>query len=131
MEEQSIKIVGVIKESIREHATVKNGWILPFKLSEKPNDSWERNFFEVHRKSTNPKKKEVKLIKDYIEVQVVETDNQQQVLEVLNEEVTTTNEVYRDIYLKKMQMQDDLKVQQLRQQGVLQKLKDDSDQLKF
>jgi hypothetical protein len=131
MEEQLIKIISVDKEHIRESAVIKGGWIIPFKLSAKPNESWERHFYEVHRKSVNPKKKDVKLIEGYVEVQFSEGDNQQQALDMLNEDVTNTNTIYRDVYLKKIQIQDDMKAQQLKQQGVLQKLKNDSEGLKF
>jgi hypothetical protein len=131
MEEQSIKIISVDKEHIRESAVIKGGWIIPFKLSAKPNESWERHFYEVHRKSVNPKKKDVKIIEDCLEVQFPEGDNQQLILEMLNEEVTNTNTIYRDGYLKKIQIQDDMKALQIKQLGVLKKLQDESEGLKF
>jgi hypothetical protein len=131
MEEQSIKIISVDKENIRESAVIKGGWIIPFKLSAKPNESWERHFYEVHRKSVNPKKKDVKLIEDFIEVQFSEVDNQQLALDMLNEDVNNTNTIYRDVYLKKIQIQDDMKALQLKQLGVLKKLQDESESLKF
>lgn len=129
--EQEIKIVAVDKEHIRESAVAKGGWVIPFKLSAKPNESWERHFYEVHRKNTNPKKKDVKIIDDCLEVQFSEADNQQKALDMLNEDITNTNTVYKELYLKKIQVQDDLKALQIRQLGVMQKLKDDSDGLKF
>lgn len=130
-EEQVIKIVGVDKERIRESAVNKGGWILPFKLSAKPNESWERYFYDAHRKNTNPRKRDAKLINDYIEVQIAETDNQQQILDLLNVDVATSNSVYMEVYLKKIQIQDEMKALQLKQVGVLQRLKEDSDHLKF
>ncbi|MBP6343706.1 MAG: hypothetical protein KA403_07225 [Candidatus Omnitrophica bacterium] len=131
MEEQIISIIAVDKENIRESLVVKGGWVVPFKLSAKPNDSWERHFYEVHRKNTNPKKKAAKLVNDCIEVQVLETDVQQQALDMIKEDVENTNVAYKDVFLKKIQLQDDMKALQLRQQGVLQKLRDDSSNLKF
>jgi hypothetical protein len=131
MEEQVIKIVGLDKENIRESQVVKGGWVLPFKLSVKPNDSWERYYYEVHRKSTNPKKKEVKLVNGCLEVQFSEADKQQQILDTLIEEVAATNDAYKDIYLKKIQMQEDMKAMQLRQSAMLQKIKDDAEGLQF
>ena len=130
-EEQVITIIGVDKERIRESAVVKGGWIIPFKLSAKPNESWERHFYETHRKNINPKKKDVKLIDDCIEVQFAETDNQQQALDMLKVDVENANTIYKDIYLKKIQIQDEMKALQVRQAGVMQKLKDDTDKLKF
>ena len=130
-EEQLITIVGLDKERIRESAVNKGGWILPFKLSAKPNESWERYFYEAHRKSTNPKKKDVKIIDDCIEVQFSENDNQQQALDMLNEDVTNANSVYKEVYLKKIQIQDEMKALQLKQVGTLRKLKEDSEHLKF
>jgi len=131
MQEQIITIVGVEKDRIRESAVIKGGWVIPFKLSAKPNESWERYFYEAHRKNTNPKKKDVKIVDDCVEVQFSESENQQQSLDMVKEDVDLANAVYKDICMKKIQIQDELKALQLRQIGVLQKIKDESDQLKF
>ena len=131
MEEQVIKIISVDKEHIRESPVVKGGWIIPFKLSAKPNESWERHFYEVHRKSVNPKKKDVKIVDDSLEVQFGEADNQQLALDMLNEDINNANTAYKDIYLKKIQVQDEMKALQLKQVGVLKKLQDESEGLKF
>ena len=130
-EELEIKIISVEKDRIRESALIKGGWVIPFKLSAKPNESWERHFYEAHRKNPDPKKKDIKIVNDCIEVQFTENDNLQKALEMLKVDVDSANVVYKDIYLKKIQIQEDLKALQLKQVGVLQKLKDESDGLKF
>lgn len=130
-EEFEIKITAVEKDRIRESAVIKGGWVITFKLSAKPNESWERHFYEAHRKNTDPKKKDVKIVNDCVEVQFSENDNLQKALEMLKADVDAANLVYKDIHLKKIQIQEDLKALQLKQVGVLQKLKDESDALKF
>lgn len=130
-EEFEIKIIAVDKDRIRESAVIKGGWVISFRLSAKPNESWERHFYEAHRKNTDPKKKDVKIVNDCVEVQFSESDNLQKALEMLKADVDSANSVYKDIHLKKIQIQEDLKALQLKQVGVLQKLKDESDALKF
>lgn len=131
MEEQEIRVIAVDKEHIRESPTIKGGWIIPFKLSAKPNESWERHFYEVHRKNVNPKKKAAKIINDTMELQFSETDKQQLALDLLNEDINNTNIIYKEVYLKKIQLQDDMKALQIKQQEMLEKLKNDSNDLKF
>ena len=130
MEEQDIKVIGIDKENIRENADGK-GWVIPFKLSTEPNESWAKHFFEVHRKNTDIKKYNCKLLGKMIEVGFTDTDSQQKALDALNKDVATTNTVYKEVYLAKKKMQEDMMDMKQKRGVTLQKLKDESDNLKF
>jgi hypothetical protein len=129
MEHEAVKVVSVDKERVRENGTGK--WLIPFKLSLVPNESWARIFYEIHRKSTSPRKKEVKLTGDCLEVTVIETDNQQQTLDDLKHEVEQANTVYHDLVVQKQKVQEDMRQLQQRQTDIMKKMKTDSDGLKF
>ncbi len=128
---QDIKITGVDKDHIRESAAVKGTWIIPFKLSVAPDESWSRHFYELHRKNMDLKKKDSKLIGDCIEVNFTDTDDQQAMLDILNREVTEANTLYKSVNQQKQKMRDDMKALQQKQSDMLQKLKDNSDKLRF
>jgi hypothetical protein len=125
----AIKVVSVDKDRVKENGTGK--WVIPFKLSAAPDETWGRNFYEIHRKSTNPKKKEIKLVGDCLEVVFGEADSQQQTLDELKQEVELTNTAYQALILQKQKIQDDMRVLQQKQTNMMQKIKDDSDGLKF
>lgn len=128
---EDIKIIGVDKDRIRESAAVKGAWVIPFKLSAAPDESWARHFYELHRKNADLKKKETKLTGNCIEVSFEDLDDQQKILDVLNREVKEANTLYKDVNTQKQKMRDDMKTLQQKQLDKLQKLKEDSDKLKF
>jgi hypothetical protein len=129
--EEVVKIVSVDKLKIRESATVKGTWVLPFKLSITPDETWARNFYEVHRKNTDPKKKEIKLSGDCLEVNFTDADDLQKTLDNLKLEVDKANVDYQELVDKKLRVQEEMRVLQKKQSDTMQKLKDDSDGLKF
>jgi len=128
-EHGNIKVLSVDKERVRESGTGK--WVIPFKLSAVPEESWAKNFYEIHRKNVNPKKKEIKLIGDCLEVVFGDTDNQQQTLDELKQEIAQTNTAYQALMTQKLKVQEDMRLLQKRQTEMMQKIKDDSDGLKF
>ncbi|MDP2653754.1 MAG: hypothetical protein Q8Q08_06955 [Candidatus Omnitrophota bacterium] len=131
VEDLEIKIVGVDKARIRESETSGGIWIVPFKLSSKPDESWVRNFNELFRKNANIRKRKAHVIEDCIEVSVAGVDDTQQVLDVIKADVADTNSACREIFLKKIRMQEALKTLQQTQADTLQKIKDDVEKLKF
>jgi hypothetical protein len=129
--EEAVKIISVDKLKIRESATVKGTWVLPFKLSITPDETWARNFYEVHRKNPDPKKKEIKLSGDCLEVNFTDADDLQKTLDSLKGEVDKANADYQELVDKKLRVQEEMRVLQKKQSDTMQKLKDDSDGLKF
>ena len=131
VDEQMIKVIGVNKDRIRECALNKGEWIIPLKLSMKPDDSWERYFYEIHRKSGNSRKKDVKIVNDCMEMNFSDKEDPQETLDYIKKEIEDANVAYKEVYLRKIKVQEDLKIFQQRQVDMLQKIKDASDKLKF
>ena len=130
-EERDVRIIGIEKSAIKESHDQKGIWILPFKLSVKPDDSWARNFFEVNRKNTNDAKRKANVVEDRIEVSVAEMDDQQKLLDAIKIDVADTNALCEENYQKKLSLQQGLEALKKKQNDVLEKLKEDSDKLQF
>ncbi len=130
-ENQEIKIVGVDKEAIKVSTESKDLWIVPFKLSQKPDSSWERKFYETQQKDRSLMRRKARVIEDSLTVEVAAVDDLQKVLDVLKTEVTETNAVCEEELQRKMKIRKELEDLQQRQRDASQKLKDDSDNLKF
>lgn len=129
--EFEIRVVGVDAGHIREHSALQSTWVIPFRLSSKPDESWVRNFNDVFKKNTNVDKKKAHVVGDHIEVNVTQLDNQQQVLDLLKKDIADTNAIYRDMCQQKMKIQDDLKALQKANSDTLLKMKSDAENLKF
>ena len=130
-EARDIKIIGVDKNEIRESNEYKGIWLIPFKLSAAPDESWGRNFYEVHQKTSADMKRKANVVDDCIVVCIAGTDDQQKVLDALKVDVLNTNVICESNFQKKLQIQRDLDVLKKQQVETVAKLKEDSDKLKF
>jgi len=130
-EHKEIIITGVDKDSIVMGSSKLNLWVVPFKLSSKPDQDWERKFYEVQQRDKNVMKRKVQILGDFIKVEVTETDDLQKVLDVIRLEVTETNALCEGDYQKKMKMRRELEELQHKQGDITAKFKGDSDKLKF
>lgn len=130
-ERQEIKIIGIDKEAITMGSVKENFWVVPFKLSLKPNQDWERNFYEVQNKDKNVMKRKSVLAGDFIKTQVGEMDDLQKVLDMVRIEVTEANALCEGDYQKKMKIRHELEVLQNRQGDVTKKFREDADKLAF
>jgi hypothetical protein len=131
LEERMVRVVGVDREAIKESPLTKGLFIIPFKLSIAPDETWGRTFYEIHRKIVDPKKKDIKLVGDRLEVHFSEADDQQQVLDKLKLEVESANMADQALMAQKLKVQEDMRALQQRQVDMMKKVKDDSDGLKF
>jgi hypothetical protein len=131
LEDRLVKVVGVDRERIKESSLTKGIWIIPFKLSITPDESWARTFYETHRKNMDPKKKDVKLVGNCLEACFADSDDQQQMLDRLKQEVENTNAADQALTAQKLKIQEDMRAIQQRQIDMMKKVKDDSDGLKF
>jgi|SRR3989338_229694 len=129
--ELEIRVIGVDQGRIREHGTLESTWIVPYRLSSKPDESWVRNFNEIFKKNVNIEKKKAHVVGDFIEVNLSSSDDQQKVLDLLKQDIKDTNAACQAIYEHKMKMQDDLKALQKTHANIIQKIKDDAENLKF
>jgi hypothetical protein len=130
-ETQEIKVVGIDKEAIQLSADGKDLWVVPFKLSQKPDQSWERKFYEIQEKDKNAMKRKARVVDNYIRVEIAGSDNLQNVLDVVKAEIVDTNVLWDADYQKKMKVRRDLEDLQQRQTTAVNKLKADSDNLVF
>jgi hypothetical protein len=130
-ESLEIKIVGVDKETIKVSPDKKECWIVAFKLSSKPDQAWERNFYEVHQKNRNAMKRSAQVIENSISVEVSALDDLQKVLDVIKIEVAETNALGEADHQKKLKIHQELEDLQKRQRDSTQKFKEDSDNLAF
>jgi len=128
---EEIKIVGVDKETIKLGSGKNECWVVPFKLSSIPNQSWLKNFYEVQKKNINVQKRKLQIIKDSIIVEIFCSDDLQKVLDVLKIDIAETNVLCAQDYQKKLKIRQELEALQKVQQNITQKLKDDSDKLMF
>ena len=78
---QEIKVVGIDKEAI-EMRSGKQIWGIPFKLSLKPDQDWQKKFYDVQQRDKNVMKRRIKIVGDFITVEVFEMDDLQKVLDV-------------------------------------------------
>lgn len=130
-ESQEIKIVGVDKEGIRVSPDKKELWIIPFKLSLKPDQSWEKKFFEIQQKDVMGLRRKVRVVENSISVETAATDDLQKILDAIKVSVTETNVLCEADYQKKVQIRQELETLQQKQRDATQKFKEDSDKLEF
>ena len=130
-ESQEIKIVGVDKEAIKTDSDKKEHWVVPFKLSLNPDQSWQDKYYEVQKKNTNAMKRKSQLVENTIIVEVSGADDLQKVLDALKIEVVEANVLCEKDYQKKMRIRQELEALQKEQKDATQKFKDDSDKLVF
>src|SRR5208283_5918226 len=88
---REIKIVGVDKEAIQMTSGKQISWAVPFKLSLKPDQDWEKKFYEVQQRDKTAMKRRKQIMGDFIKVEVCEMDDLQKILDVLRLEVAETN----------------------------------------
>ncbi len=130
-EHQEIKIIGIDKEAIKVSSDKQNFWTVPFKLSARVDQAWERKFYDVQQKDANVMKRKTQVGGDFIKVEVSELDDLQKVLDVIKIEVAQTNALCEEDYQKKEKLRQDLEALQKKQSNATQKFKDDSDKLQF
>ena len=128
---EEIKVVGIDKETIVMSPSKQDVWIIPFKLSLRPDQDWERKFYDVQKSDTNVMKRTMQIKEDYICVEISQMDDLHKVLDVLRVEVAKTNVLREGDYQKKMKIRQQLEELHLKQGDVTKKFKDDSDQLQF
>ena len=128
---EEIKIVGVDKAAIEMSPSKQDLWIIPFELSLKPDQDWERKFYEVQKSDTNVMKRAMQIKENYIRMEVSQKDDLHKVLDVLKAEVAKTNVLREGDYQKKMNIRQQLEELHHQQGDVTKKFKDDSDQLQF
>ncbi len=126
-----IKIVGVDRDLIRVSEDKKETWIVPFRLSAKPDQAWERKFYEVQQKDISVLKKKGRFVEDCIELEVAELDSLQNILDVLKAEVAQANALCEEDFQKKVKIKEELEALQKRQRDATEKFKEDSDTLNF
>jgi uncharacterized protein YajQ (UPF0234 family) len=127
---QGIKVVGIDKEAI-EMRSDKQIWGIPFKLSLKPDQDWQKKFYDVQQRDKNVMKRRIKIVGDFITVEVFETDDLQKVLDALRLEVAETNVLCEGDYQTKLKIRRELEALQQKQGDLTKKFKDDSDKLQF
>ena len=130
-ESQEIKIVGIDKEAIRTASDKKEHWIVPFKLSSTPDQSWQEKFYEVQKRDLSPMKRKSQLLDNAIVVEVFGADDLQKILDALKIVVAQANVLCESDFQKKLKIRQDLEALHKEQRDATQKFKDDSDQLKF
>lgn len=130
-ERYAIKVVGVDKEAIEMIGGKQDVWGIPFRLSSKPDQDWEKKYFEVSGKDKSLMKKKVHLIGDLIKVEISEMDDLQKVLDIIKAEVKETNSLCEGDYQLKVKLRQDLETLQNKQFDVTKKFKEDSDKLQF
>lgn len=131
MESQEIKIVSVDKEAIQVGMDKKDFCVIPFKLSAKPDETWEKKFYEVQQKDKSAMKRKAHLIKDVISLEVSSLDDLQKVLDAVKIEVVETNALCEADYQTKKKIRQELESLQQKRRDATQKFKEDSDKLVF
>jgi len=128
---QEIKVVGVDKEAIEMSSGKQILWAIPFKLSLKPDQDWERKFYDVQQRDKNTMRRKMRIVGDFIKVEVSEMDDLQKILDVIRLEVAETNVLCEGDYQTKLKIRRELEALQQKQGDVTRKFKDDSDKLQF
>ena len=127
---QELKVIGVDKEAIKMISGTQT-WVIPFKLSLKPDQDWEKKFYDVHQQGKNVMKRKMKFVGDFIIVEVSEVDDLQKILDAIRLEVTETNVLCEGEYQTKLKVHRELEALQLKQVDATKKFQDNSDKLKF
>ena len=130
-ENEEIKIIGVDKDAIEMSSGKQNLWIIGFKLSAKPDQDWDRRFYEVEQREKNSMKRKVQIVGDCIKVEVSDRDDLQKVLDVVKAEVSETNILRDGDYQKKLEMRRELLALQRKQEDVTLKFRQAADKLQF
>ena len=130
-ESQEIRIISVNKEEIRMGSDKKECWVVPFKLSLIPDESWQRRFYEIQQKNTNVMKRKARVVENFLNVDVSGGDNLQKITDVLKIEVMETNALCEEDYQKKVDIRKELEALQKKQRDVTLQFKEDSDKLIF
>jgi len=130
-ENQEIKIIGVDKDTIRISPESKDYWVIPFKLSANPDQSWQQKFYEVQKKDTDSIKRKVRLIENSICAEVSVIDDLQKILDILKIDVVEANILCEEDYQKKVKIRQELAALQQAQRDATLKFKQDSDKLTF
>ena len=128
---QGIKIVGVDKEEIRISSDKKDFWIVPFTLSAKADQSWEKKFYDVQQRSTHALKRKAHVVGNCLSVEVASTDDLQKILDVVKIAVVETNVLCEEDNQKKIKIRQELEALQQRQRDATQKFKEDANKLTF
>ena len=129
-EHQEIKVVSVEKGEIKM-SLVAQVWSVPFKLSLKPNQDWEKKFYEVQLRDKNVMKRKMKIAEGYITVEVAEMDDLQKVLDVIKLEVAETNMLCEGDYQTKLKVRRELEILQQRQGDATDKFRENASKLQF
>ena len=116
MESREIKIVNVNKEAIKTGPDKKDFWIIPFKLSQEPDQSWERIFSEIQKKDEDAMKRKAQVVGGCLEVEISETDDLQKVLDVLKVEVAEVNVQCEEDHQRKLKIRQEL--EEMRQREI-------------
>ncbi|NLE65533.1 MAG: hypothetical protein GX606_06430 [Elusimicrobia bacterium] len=130
-EGQTLTIVGVDKAGIVPGTGKQDAWFIPFKLSRKPDEVWEKKFAEAQGMDRDLMKRKAQIIEDVIRVEVLEADDIQRVLEVIKRQVAEANALCEKDYQKKMRVREELETLQARQDSVTQKIREAADRLNF
>ncbi len=126
-----IVVVGVDRGSIEMGAGKQSSWIVPFRLSAKPDQDWERKFYEVQQREKSALKRKAQILEDLLKVEVSETDDLQNILDVIKAQVAETNALREGDHQKKLKMRLELAALQGRQEDVTRKFRDAADKLSF
>ena len=129
-ENQEIKIVGVDKEEIKVGGN-KDEWIIPFKLSATPDESWQKKFYEVQQKDSSVMKRKSRVIENFIKIEISSVDDLQKILDALKIEVAEANALCEEDYQTKMRVRQELEALQKKQRDSTAHFKEDSDKLVF
>jgi uncharacterized protein YajQ (UPF0234 family) len=130
-ENSEIKVVSVDKDAIKVGLDKKDFCTIPFKLSAKPDETWEKKFYEVQQKDKSAMKRKAHLMDDAISVEVSSIDDLQKVLDAVKIEVAETNVLCEADHQTKMKIRAELEALQQKRRDATQKFKEDSDKLVF
>ncbi|MFA5262038.1 MAG: hypothetical protein WC450_12515 [Candidatus Omnitrophota bacterium] len=130
-ENREIKIVRVDKDEIKISADKNEHWVVPFKLSLSPDESWQKKFYDVQQRDSDTMKRKARIVENTLSVEVFSADDLQKVLDVLKIEVVETNAQCEEDYQKKIKIRQQLEALQKKQRDATQQLKENSDKLVF
>jgi len=130
-ESQEIKIIGVEREAIKPSSDKKNFWVVPFTLSRRPDESWERKLREIQEEDDDEMKRQARVLGDSLEVQISENDDLQKIFDVIKKEVAEANKQCEEYHEKKLKIRRQLEEVRQKQANSMQKFKDDADKLEF
>ena len=130
-EHQEIKIVGVDKDKIQMSPDRKEVWVIPFKLSARPDEMWQKKFYDVQQKNTDKMKRKATVHEDLMSVEVASADDLQKALDVVKLEIVETNVLCEEDFQTKIKIHQELESLQKKQRDATSRFKEDSDKLMF